>query len=251
MDKDLLRIVIISVGAVVILGMILWGMFKGGSKRKNINFYDDGDPLEHVNRSLFVNTDDDDFDIVPLKSRGQDDYQIPEVKARLNPEYIQEAKQQEGGASESDILAEAMNKVDEPLSASVKKQLPALLQVHLVAQNKKGFNGLQLLQAFERVGLVYGSVKVFERLDAQNRVDYAVASMVEPGIFPDDNWESYYCPGISFFMQPRELDDANAVFDDLINTVGQLSALLDGDILDGNYLPLTDEIALRIEQSLS
>ncbi len=252
MDKDLLRIVIISVGGLVILGMILWGMFKGGSKRKNINFYDNRDPLEHVDSSLFVNTADDDFDIVPLSARSNDnDYQAPEVKTRLNSAYIQEAQQQESVRSEPDILAEAMNKADEPLAEPPTKQLPVLLQLHLVAKNPEGFKGLQLVQAFERVGLVYGSVKVFERLDVQNRVDYAVASMAAPGVFPGDNWESYYCPGISFFMQPRELDDVKVVFDDLINTAGQLSALLKGDIVDENHQPLTEETLQQIEESLS
>lgn len=34
MDKDLLRIVIIAIGAVVILGMILWSVFRGGKRQK-------------------------------------------------------------------------------------------------------------------------------------------------------------------------------------------------------------------------
>ena len=250
MDKDLLRIVIISVGGLVILGMILWGMFKGKSKNKTM-FGGDRDPLENIDRSLFVNTADDDFDIVPLNTRENDDYQAPEVKTRFNSAYIQDAQQQESVESEPDILAAAMNKPDEPLSESPTKQLPVLLQLHLVAKNPEGFKGLQLVQAFERVGLVYGSVKVFERLDAQNRVDYAVASMAAPGVFPGDNWESYYCPGISFFMQPRELDNVKAVFDDLINTAGQLSALLKGGLVDENHQPLTEETLQQIEGSLS
>jgi len=249
-DKDLLRIVIISVGSLVILGMILWGMFKGKSKNKTM-FGGQRDPLENIDSSLFVNTADDDFDIVPLNTRGNDDYQEPEVKTRLNSAYIQEAKGQESVEAEPDILAEAMHKPDEPLAEPPIKQLPALLQLHLVAKNPEGFKGLQLVQAFERVGLIYGSVKVFERLDTQNRVDYAVASMAAPGVFLGDNWESYYTPGISFFMQPRELDDVKAVFDDLINTAGQLSALLKGDIVDENHLSLTEETLQKIEESLS
>jgi cell division protein ZipA len=250
-DKDLLRIVIISVGAIVILGMILWGVLKGKSKSKNM-FGGEHDPLENIDSSLFVNTADDDFDIVPLNNaRSNDEYQEPEVKTRLNAAYIQETKEQESTEAEPDILATAMDKTDKPTSKPATKQLPVLLQLHLVAKNPAGFKGLQLVQAFERVGLVYGSVKVFERLDAQNRVDYAVASMTEQGVFPGDNWESYYCPGISFFMQPRELDDVKAVFDDLINTAGQLSALLQGDILDENHQPLTEKVLQQIEARLS
>jgi FtsZ-interacting cell division protein ZipA len=68
-DKDLLRIVIIAVGAVVILAMVLWAMFSEGSKRKKINFYDDHDPLENIDPSLVVSTQDDDFDIVSISTR--------------------------------------------------------------------------------------------------------------------------------------------------------------------------------------
>jgi cell division protein ZipA len=47
----------------------------------------------------------------------------------------------------------------------------------IVAKTAAGFTGKQLLEAFKNAGLTYGSVKVFEKLDDLNQVDYAVASM--------------------------------------------------------------------------
>jgi len=75
--------------------------------------------------------------------------------------------------------------------------------------------------------------------------------MCEPGVFPGDNWETYHCPGVTFFMQPRVVENAKVVFDDLINTVGQLSALLQGDVLDQHQQLLTAEGLKQIEASLS
>ncbi len=259
MDKDLLRIVIIAVGALVILGMILWGVFKNGSKRNKINFYDDNDPLENVDPSLIVSTEDDDFDIIPLSTRENDAYQ---VKTRLNSdykqethqsaEYMQEAPQSDDGIDlDLDIKLDQEESTDEiPENVSVPKQLPSLLQLNIVAQAEEGFTGTQLLEACEQVGLVYGNVKVFERLDILSRVDYAVASMAEPGVFPGDNWDTYRCPGVTFFMQPREVENAAAVFDEMINTIGQLSALLKGDVLDQSQQPLTEEALHEIKVSL-
>ena len=254
MDKDLLRIVIIAVGAVVILGMILWGMFS--NRKKNI-FSDDKDALGNIDPSLILSTEDDDFDIVPLSTRDNDDYQ---VKTSLNNDTMPEVElHDEDSDSELDLdlnldlglkldteeLTDAI-----PENDSVKKQLPALLQLSIVAQDEEGFKGSQLLETCEQVGLVYGSVKVFERLDILGRVDYAVASMLEPGTFPGDNWETYRCPGISFFMQPKEVDNAVAVFDEMINTIGQLSTLLKGDVLDQKQQLLTPEALHEIKVSL-
>ncbi|WP_428357472.1 cell division protein ZipA C-terminal FtsZ-binding domain-containing protein [Methyloprofundus sp.] len=238
MDKDLLRIVIIAVGAVVILGMIIWGMFSDGSKRKKINFYDNHDPLENIDPSLVVSTEDDDFDIVPI-STGENNE--PQVTTRLNTEYIQEVQQTDVTASEHHAVA---------AKPATKQPLPSLLQLSIVAKSAPGFSGIQLLDALEDVGLVYGSVQVFEKLDDLNQVDYAVASMAEPGTFPEDGWENYVCPGITFFLQPREVEDAAQVFDEMIVTIGELSAVLKGDVLDQNQQGLTEDTLQKIKVSL-
>ncbi|MBT3811424.1 MAG: cell division protein [Gammaproteobacteria bacterium] len=240
MDKDLLRIVIIAVGAVVILAMVLWAMFSKGSKRKRINFYDDHDPLENIDPSLVVSTEDDEFDIVPISTGEENNSQ---VKTRLNAEYMQEAQLNDAHAP-----MQNSNAVAHPGAES--KLLPALLQLSIVAKTATGFTGVQLLEAFENTGLTYGSVKVFEKLDDLNQVDYAVASMANPGIFPGDDWESYVCPGVTFFLQPREVENAAQVFDEMIATIGELSAVLKGDVVDQDQQRLTEGTLQQIKTSL-
>ncbi len=243
MDKDLLRIVIIAVGTVVILAMIIWGILSSRSKRKNINFYDDRDPLEHIDPHLIVNINDDDFDIVPITTRDNN----AQVKTRLNTEYTQEVRQ--NGVAENVQQANTVAQQSESPAAE-NKVLPPLIQLSIVAKTAAGFSGIQLLEACENVGLVYGNVKVFEKLDELNQVDYAVASMAGSGIFPGDNWETYVCPGVTFFMQPRELDDAAQVFDEMVDTIGQLAAVLNGDVLDQDQQNLTVAVVQQIKTSL-
>ncbi len=218
MDKDILRIVIIAVGAIVVLGMVLWSVFKSRRKDRDINFYDRGNPLDNIDESLVLKTENDDFDIVPLGSALDDDYGTDPITA--DAEISQSQKSQ-------------------PEEQTV--QLPKLIQFSIVARADEGFNGADLKAAFDRVGLKYGSVQVFERLDANRLVDFAVASMVEPGTFPKDNLQAFSCPGIVFFMQPREVDNPLAVFEDFIQTINFLAKELNGVKWDHQRQLLTEE----------
>ena len=224
MDKDILRIVIIAVGAIVILGMVLWGVFKSKRSRRDLNFYDRGDPLDNIDDSLVMNTENDEFDLVPLGSALDEDYDIDPITAAVDNDQS-ETRTQEQSA-----------------------EIPKLIQFSLVACADDGFNGIELKQAFDRVGLEYGSVKVFERLDVNRMVDFTVACMVEPGIFPDENLEAFSCPGIVFFMQPREVNNPLAVFEDFIQTINILAKELDGVKWDHQRQLLTEDTILEFRR---
>lgn len=229
MDKDLLRIVIIAIGATVIIGMILWNIFKNKRPRRGIDFYDKGNPLENIDDSLILNTHHDDFDIVPLGSALDDEAEVDSTSIASEEEPYQEPHQ------------EQIEKVE----------LPKIIQFSIVASADEGFNGVDLVEAFDKVGLEYGSMKIFERLDEQRRVDFAVASMVEPGTFPETNLESFNSPGIVFFIQPAELDKPLEIFDEFIQTISLLAADLDGVKWDHNRQPLSDETIQLFRESLS
>jgi cell division protein ZipA len=239
MDKELLRIVIITAGAIVILGMVLWSVFKKKNTRRDIDFYDKGNPLENIDSSLILNTDNDDFDIVPLGSALDGEYQ---------PDPITVASE-DGFEAESEPEYEPEPEVQPQQTESI--DLPSIIQFSIVASADEGFNGKKMADVFKRVGLEYGSMKVFERLDDQRRVDYAVASMVEPGTFPDTDLESFNSPGIVFFLQPGELDNPLEIFDDYIQTINWLATELDGVMWDHNRQPLTNETIREFRVKLS
>jgi cell division protein ZipA len=216
MDKELLRIVIIAIGVTVIVIMILWSFLKNRKPRRGIDFYDKGNPLENIDPSLVVNTDNDDFDIVSIGSAVD----------KLSPDPITQA-------SEEAYQQESQQPQD--------KKIPELIQFSIVAATDEGFNGLELVNAFNQVGLEYGSMQVFERIDDRRRVDFAVASMVEPGTFPETNLESFNSPGIVFFIQPIELEHPLAIFDNFIQSINLIAEQLNGIKLDHNRQPLTEQ----------
>ncbi|MCF6250024.1 MAG: cell division protein ZipA C-terminal FtsZ-binding domain-containing protein [Methylococcaceae bacterium] len=228
MDKDLLRMVIIAIGIIAIIGMVLWSAYNNKRARRDIDFYDKGNPLDNIDKSLIVNTVNDDFDIVSLGSALDED---------LAPDPITVA-------SESIQSPEAKTQVN-------NFEVPKIIQFSIVAVADEGFNGRDLDDAFQQVGLEYGSMKIYERLDEQRRVDFAVASMVEPGTFPETNRESFNSPGIVFFLQPGELENPLEIFDEFIQTINFLSVNLDGIKWDHNRQPLSEETIQALRMQIS
>jgi cell division protein ZipA len=231
MDKEILRIVIIATGLVVIMGMIFWSYLKGKkAERESDVLFDKTLPhfagLSASLKGQQVDAPHDDFDIIPLGPAGS---------FKKSDSYFDETDSDEG---------------DDDIDPVPRLITPSLIQFSLVANADEGFNGAELAKAFQLVGLEYGSMKIYERVDASRLVDFAVACMVEPGTFPETDQENFFCPGLVFFMQPGELENAQAVFDDFVETIRLLAEQLDGVIWDHQRQPLIEETVQAIRRSL-
>ena len=224
MDKELLRIVIIATGLMIIMGMLTWSYLKNKKSQEELDFYDDKEFRSPPDKSIPIE-DNDDIEIDLETLEPGDHHYFDQEDAVYEPE-------------EDDI--------EPPPRAAV----PAIIQFRLIAKAEEGFNGIDLVNAFGIVGLEYGNLKIYERLDANRLVDFGVACMVEPGTFPDSDLDTFNCPGLVFFMQPGALDDAQAVFDDYIETLQLLAIELDGIILDHHREPLSDATIQSLRQSL-
>ena len=242
MDKELLRWSIIIAGGVVILAMILWSYLKRRRKQRNINFYDQGNPLDNIDESLVISQDNDDFDIVPLGSALDDDVDP------LIDDYEPDNRSFKEDYPEEHAVRQAEDEIQKQ-APQPAAHWPALIQFSIVARDDEGFNGAELKAAFDQAGLIYGeSVQVFERLDENNLVDFTVASMVNPGTFPAQGLEQFSCPGIVFFMQPPVLQDPAQVFEEFIQTMKALAVELDGVMWDHQRQPLTEETISEFRQ---
>ena len=221
MDKELLRIVIIATGLMIIMGMLTWSYLRNKKSQEDVDSSDDQEFKGLRNNPLTVV--DEKIDSKPAEA--VDHHYFDQDDSVYEPE-------------EDDI--------EPPPRVAV----PAIIQYSLIPKADEGFNGIDLVNAFGIAGLEYGSLKIYERLDANRLVDFGVACMVEPGTFPDSGLDTFYCPGLVFFMQPGALDDAQAVFDDYIDTIQILAVELDGIILDHQRQPLADATIQSIRQSL-
>lgn len=235
MDKEILRIVIIATGMVVVIGMLVWAYIKDKKAQQDKDFYDDVE--NDYDDDSFVD-ERDDFDVIPLGP----------AKGNAGSQHAHERSDRyyDEDADDDDYYEQDDDDIEPPPRAAA----PAIIQFSIITKDDEDFNGADLVEAFEMVGLEYGSLKIFERLDANRLVDFGVACIVEPGTFPEKDLDQFYCPGIVFFMQPEALDDAPAVFEDYIETINLLAAKLDGVILDHRRQPLTEATIQSIRQSL-
>jgi len=231
MDKELLRVVIILIGMLVMIGMLIWHFFKSLRERRDADNYFEDSEYEFPGEEFEVDEDEDEMDLFPTDS-------VVDGDALLDDEAIKPS-------------AKETPKAAATTPAPARQALPALIEFSIVARADEGFNGEDLFEAFERCGLVYGSVKVFERIDKNRLVDFAVASMIEPGTFPDTDLDQFYCPGIVFYMQPREVENPLAVFDDFMETIDTLATELDGVVWDNQRQPLTAETIAQFRQMLA
>ncbi|MCF6204886.1 MAG: cell division protein [Methylococcaceae bacterium] len=269
MDKDILRLVIISLGVFVMLCMVLWSFFKNKKPKRDMKFYNKKDPLGKIDDSLVINTDNDDFDVVPLGVVTDDglapnsDFESDpdpifnnQVQAREKTNYAPVSQEQYVEPEpepelEIDGFIEDDLDLIKPQEENLNFEVPRIIQIHIFALDYEGFSGKDLLDAFQKTSLTYGSLKIFERLDSQKRVDFAVASMIEPGTFPDKGMESFTCPGIVFFLQPAELDHPLTVFDEFIKTIEIIATRLEGVKLDHKREPLSKETIKQIRTHLA
>lgn len=244
MDKELLRVIIIAIGLLVILGIVLWSYLKNrnaepaagsprgrGGKDKNRVHGQADKPTESQN-------DSEHYAIVPEKAATFDE--------PISPVELVAA---------SSSGEENIRYADDDNDTAPRFVVPDIIQFSLNAKPGQSFNGLDLANAFNIVHMIYGSLKIYERLDANRLVDFGVASMARPGTFPDPNnntgsLESYTSPGLVFFMQPNMLDNPQAVFDDFTDTLHLLAVELDGEMLDQENNPLTEETIRLFRQSL-
>lgn len=229
MDKELLRFVIILIGLLVMIGMVLWHFFKTmRDKRAADDYYDDAE-----------------------YQQGLDGYEVEELEDDFG--MFAPGADVDGDAmlNDDDIQPQARHEVKAQAKVASKAALPALIEFSLVARADEGFNGVDLFDVFDRSGLRYGSVRVFERVDKNRLVDFAVASMIDPGTFPNTDLDQFYCPGIVFYMQPREVDNPLRVFDDFMDTIDALAVELDGVVWDNQRQPLTADTIAQFRQMLA
>jgi cell division protein ZipA len=237
MDKELLRIVIIATGLLIIIGMILWSYIKGRGSEQDLDEFENeqafGSSSAAIDPSLKIHPERDEFDIIPMGSArhsldAEEDDWDDEINGGFNKDFD-----------------------DDDIDSNSRLTIPDIIQFGIVANADEGFNGVDLVLAFQMVGLEYGDLKIYERINKRGGVDYGVACMVEPGTFPEaEDLMSFNCPGIVFYLQHTDLEDAQTVFEDFVDTIKTVANELDGVIWDHQRQPLTEATIQAILLSL-
>ena len=117
-----------------------------------------------------------------------------------------------------------------------------IIQINLRARSQP-FAGAAIEKAMRDTGLSLGDMSIYQRLasDGSGQVQFNVASMVEPGVFPRQDVESFATPGLILFTQLPGPGDSMAIFSDMLFTAERLAAMLDGELQDETHSALSKQ----------
>ena len=161
--------------------------------------------------------------------------------------YSEEVPANEVPAKEISANQSPSDKTPDDLSASAASEarpqarIPEkIVQVHVLALDEP-FTGPRLLEVLTDSGLVFGEMDIFHKLDAQERVEFSLASALEPGSFELSSIEDFAGPGIILFLRVHELPEPLRVFDDLLTVAQAIAMKLHGELRDETHSVMTPQ----------
>lgn len=279
---DTLRISLILVGALLIAAFYAWERLKqrrqddrykrwGGvreegtethivSSRHKSDMYDDVGDIEPTSESTLseppAENDSYYMEEPDLESDPElHNNPIPDIRSELEAleELIsaEDSEPDQMQIGDLDVTTESRHE-QKNIPTEEPGEPERIIALHVMSQEGKRFNGSDLLHAFMQVGLQYGDMNIFHRM--QNGSDtpvFSLANAVEPGTFELAAMEELSTPALIIIMTLPHRMDALEVFDDMLGTARKLSEELNGRLCDDHRSVLTRQAIDDLRASLN
>lgn len=234
MEPDLLRLILLALGAILVVAIYMWDRYKRirwraaqlkqSQQRKQPVFDQDSD-LSGENE-IFIEEDEPQPE--PL--------QLSEYDTVLDP------NQEPDGVLDLNFHTFPENDyvhADPALEADLPK---LVLQINLQSRGA-AFHGEQIAKAVKEVGLYYGDMDIYHRYTEGDTgsVLFSLASMIEPGTFPIDKMGEFRTRGLTLFSQLPGVQDGMAIYSDMLFTAERLASILDGKLQDDSHSVLSKQ----------
>lgn len=245
MDADQLRLVLLALGGVLVILIYGWDRYKRSRNRLR--------PMpRRVRRRQPVLGDRPDMQ--------EPEGELPRVKVEEGSDPLAPVELSEENAVspslEPDLQSElefsALEESDYiHLNPDLQEDLPRLvIQVALV-RRETPYKGEEIQQAMAEVNMVKGEMDIFHRYDKQrtDQVLFSIASMVEPGYFPEA-MEDFTTPGLLLFTQLPGIRDGMLVYSEMLFTAERLAGLLGGVLQDDTHSVLSKQTMEHTRESI-
>ncbi|WP_318403884.1 cell division protein ZipA [Photobacterium leiognathi] len=119
---------------------------------------------------------------------------------------------------------------------------PSYISLCVHARSGKILRGPSLFACLERHGLIFGENSVFHRhadLAGTEPVIFSVTNLLNPGSFPETNYQHFETPGIGFFLMLPCHGKASSNFNLMLQTAQQIADELNADVLDQDRVMIT------------
>lgn len=236
MDIDYFRWILVGLGVVFVLGIYIREMFvRRRDHKADLSPENPAIPDENIGPSLKAQSDPID-----------DTFELPSIRNETRDVILEKA-------DDFKNLSEIETKCQTPnTKASETSTFNDIVQLKVVAKDGYLFSGKDLISALDTAGLKYGAMNIFHKQsqDIKSPV-FSVANLVEPGIFPMNEFDRFESPGLVFFLQLSASISPLESFDEMLHTAHILAEGLDGEICDAENKFLSVEKTESIRRSIS
>jgi len=230
MESFSLRLILITIGVLLIAGIFLFG---NPERRKR----------KHASRKGQSTTGEKH-----RKSKSGS-------RARRADDDLEQELKELG-----DLIAEDQRRLrsgEKAPERPAKSQKPAgpppdkIVTLYIRHSENRAITGVQLLDAAIKAGLEFGEFDIFHRLqEGTNKPLFSMANLVKPGSFDKAAWNSFETPGVTLFLTLPGVQDGLDIWDAMLATSQRISKLLDAELLDDNQLSLSRQRIAEIRESL-
>jgi len=237
MEADFLRLILFLVGIVVVLIVYFW------ERHKRINTQVEA--IRNAEQRIDEIREDVESDQWVVMDEYQDDTksdtdEMADELNQLSKLVAEESNTQTEQTEQIPLFSDdAFEKPPTTDSAE-----PKVFIINLVS-HRTGFNGANLLEAATTAGLELGEMDIFHRYSETSKHKksplFSMASMVEPGTFPQNEMETFVTPGLVLFLQISGGKNGLALYDEMLAIAEKLADCLDGELQDETHSSLTHQ----------
>ena len=119
-----------------------------------------------------------------------------------------------------------------------------------VLTDSERIKGQELLEFLMENEMSYGEMEIFHKLDNQGEVLFSLANAIEPGTFDLSDIEEFEIQGVTLFMQIDGANQAERIFDDMLELAHKISGKFSSQIFDGTRSALTQQTIGHIRQNI-
>lgn len=193
-------------------------------------------PVQNTTEQLEAHKQEIDNQVreINIKLANQEDVAAPQSPIFSQPETQQTFTQEVITPAEPIATEVVENTAEQPEQEPHSVVNNGMVTLYVVAPEGRHFNGVQVVQQLEALGLQYGEYQIFHRhIDNTNSpVLFSVANMMQPGIFDLANIEQFATVGLVFFMYLPSPTNNVATLRMMINTADSLAQSLGGFVLN-------------------
>ncbi len=116
-----------------------------------------------------------------------------------------------------------------------------VIALTVLGRNGRHMRGAELLSAFQEAGMVHGEMGIFHKMASSPQGDaplYSAANVLKPGTFDLDHMDEVATPGVALFMRLPGPGESTSTFKQLVATADRLASRLDAEVYDANRRPL-------------